>query len=869
MSQIFISYARKDHFFVDRMREDLAREDVKYWIDHEGLSPGTTSWEKAIREALNNCHSVLWIVSPASFESAYVRDEISIARLYELKIYPIFADGENWLECVPLGTGEIQYIDARTDYQGALQKILKELEASTSDYRISTPEIPSLPAGVDPRNPYKGLLTFTENDSDDFFGREALTEKLKGRVLKTLEAKSDRFLAVMGASGAGKSSVVLAGLIPSLRKSHESWTILPKIVPGTHPIEALADSLYSAMPEKSLSAIETDLKSPGGRMLHRLANQIEGEQVILYIDQFEELFTLTDDEDERHQFINLITHAVTEADGKVIVILSMRADFYGHPANYPELGRLVNQNSDLVLPMNISELRNAIEKPARLSDVGLSFDSGLVAEIIFALRERDKALAGALPLLQFTLERLFEERDATQLTWETYNSLGNPQEGISGVEGAIGTHCEVVFNTLPENVKAKLGQVFLPLVNIDETTGEATRRRALQSSVIVDDETKLFVQRFIKNRLLQTGQENETVYIEITHEALFRSWERLKEWLTSAQEDLILLRQVKTATAEWHRRGKDYLRWNHERLGLVYEMIERLQPELNDTEKVFIEAEQERLQRELEDISTTHQRRYTIGERLNDIGDIREGVGVKDRLPDIAWLPITENQGLEMDFMSDEITLGEFSVPDFFMSKYLTTFGQFQTFLESDWDNLKWWYDFPPYAIQQPFREQNQQLMNYPRDNITWYQSVAFTRWMNHHMDGYEINHTNESTFIIGTNAEIRLPSVKEWIATAKTSKQVSGNTLEANIDYSTAVGMYRCEDISPSDMVGNLMEWCLNDVTIQPDNSSHGQDYRILCGSAYCYPNSLKFTTHRVSAYVGNHYRGLRLAIVQVDNQT
>lgn len=905
MSQIFISYARKDHFFVDRMREDLAREDVKYWIDHEGLSPGTRNWERAIRKAIADSYAMIWVVSPASYDSEYVSSEIAVAEMHKLKIYPVFADGDNWIACVPLGKHNIQFVDMRHDkYRSGLDDLLTALEGNKPDIALPEPETPKLPDGTDPRNPYKGLLAFTENDSDDFFGREALIEKLKRRVLNTIEAKSDRFLAVLGASGAGKSSVVMAGLIPSLRKSHENWTILPKIVPGTHPVEALADSLYSAMPDKSLSAIETDLNSPSGRMLHRLANQIEGEQVILYIDQFEELFTLTDDEDERHQFINLITHSVTEPDGKVIVILSMRADFYGHPANYPELGRLVNQNSDLVLPMNISELRDAIEKPARLADVGLTFDSGLVAEIIFALRERDKALAGALPLLQFTLERLFEERDGTNLTWETYNSLGNPEQGISGVEGAIGTHCEVVFSKLPENVQAKIGQVFLPLVNIDESSGEATRRRALQSAVIVDNETELFVKRFIENRLLQTGQENETVYIEITHEALFRSWSRLKEWIASAQEDLILLRQVKNAAEEWHRRGEDYLRWNHERLSLVYKMIEHLQPELTYIEKAFIEPEQERLYRELktlERIPEQEGRRRDIGNRLAFIGDTREGVGTNDGLPDIVWLPVL---GGRVDRGSFIINNKSHIVNDLFIAKFLTTYIQYQTFVDAEdgYKNIEWWQEIPSKYQVQELQEQRTKSANNPRDNLSFAQAVAFSRWLNSKFSGIKIpkpaesraflmseymdNHNSISTdhWIIGKDVQIRLPAEWEWEWVARNGvdgrsypwgnkwRKGYANTAESGLGRAIAVGMYphAAAVCGALDMSGNLLEWCertyfepTNDIFSDFGGGTMSKRY-LRGGSFYFNKNAAKSSIQYDINHDRNNY-GMRLVIAPI----
>jgi very-short-patch-repair endonuclease len=759
MAQIFISYASKDHFFVDRLRADLRRAGLDYWIDREGLSPGTPSWERAIREALESCESVLWIVSPAAFDSPYVRDEISIARLHKRRIYPIFADGEHWLECVPIGTGEIQYIDARTDYDAALKRIIEALGAPASPYIMPEEPVPEPPRHAEPRNPYKGLSAFTEADAGDFFGREALVEKLHTRITSALKHKGDRLLAVLGPSGAGKSSVVMAGLIPALKKAHSGWAFLPKMAPGKRPVESLAGALYNVLPDKSLSSIQADLEAPGGRMLHRLAQHIRSEQVVLYIDQFEELFTETDDEHERQQFISLIVQAAAEPDGKVIVLLSMRADFYGHPLNYPQLGRLIEANNAGVLPMSITELRDAIEKPARLPDVGLTFDDGLVAEIIFALRDRKGVLAGALPLLEFTLTRLFAQRDGPRLTFAAYREMG-------GVDGAIGTHSEAVFQSLPEAAQAKLGQVFLPLVNIDETTGEPTRRRASLAALTADASAKAFVQAFVKARLLQTGHDETSplpasvsehsgempevrAYLEVAHEALFRSWERLADWIAKTQEDLILLRQVRSAAHDWHAKGRpDFLRWPAERLELVYAMLERLKPELNDIERDFIELEQHRLYRELgfdvhplpdgqvdvtpaaQIAAATHQRRYDIGIRLHDIGDIRRGVGVINGLPDILWLPVEGSKG-KFQFKNQRGKVyGEFEVKPFFIAKYLVTVPQLQAFLDSDWDNPLWWDGFPSEFRPQAFRSVTNGRANAPRDAISWYQSVAFARWV-------------------------------------------------------------------------------------------------------------------------------------------
>ncbi|NWG16836.1 MAG: DUF559 domain-containing protein [Chloroflexi bacterium] len=766
MSYIFISYARKDHFFVDRLRDDLKRAGVEYWIDHEGLSPGTTSWERTIRRAIKDedCVAVLWIVSPASFESPYVRDEIAIARLYGRTIYPVWADGQNWLECVPLGTGEIQYIDARSDYEAARQKILDALHVPSPDYALPAETTPALAHGVEPRNPYKGLFAFGEADAGDFFGRAAAVSRLVAALERRLSEGGDRFLAVLGPSGAGKSSLVMAGLIPALKRGavpgSQSWTYLPKIVPGAHPVEVLADALKHELPQMPLSAIETDLRSPGGRYLHRLAKQLPGGQAVLYIDQFEEVFTLVNDEAERQQFIDLITHAATEPGDTLAVLLTMRADFYGHPLNYPLLGALVNASSEAVLPMSIAELREAIESPARLPDVALTFDDGLVAEIIFVLRDqRDgRALAGVLPLLEFTLARLFAERDGARLTQAAYEAMG-------GVLGAIGTHCEAVFSKLPAGVQAQLGRVFLPLVNIDEASGEPTRRRAPLETVGGGSDARALVQTLVNNRLLQTGLDGGEPYLEIIHEALFRSWERLKLWIAETQEDLILLRQVRGAAAEWDKKGcPDYLLWPAERLKLVYAMIERLQPELNEVERDFIEPEQARLLRELETLPPTaasHQRRRDIGDRLSAIGDTRPGVGVialslnpsaqreglssplpaqrsgegpgVRAVPDMLWLPVAGSGGKVVEFQDQAGEVyGEFDVRDFYIAKYLVTYAQFQTFLDAPdgFADDRWWKGMPRNDKGREMVQQRTKIANAPRDNVNGYQAVAFARWL-------------------------------------------------------------------------------------------------------------------------------------------
>ncbi|MBK8032205.1 MAG: hypothetical protein IPK17_22550 [Chloroflexi bacterium] len=287
-----------------------------------------------------------------------------------------------------------------------------------------------------------------------------------------------------------------------------------------------------------------------------------------------------------------------------------------------------------------------IKRPAERA--GLTWDDGLPERI----QAETGSDAGALALMAYALDELYQtSHDLKRLTNEAYRAIG-------GVDGAIGKRAETAFENLTLADKYRLLQrVFRELVTVDER-GTATRQRATLSKFEGDD--WVLIRAFADARLLVTQDDA----VEVAHEAVFRSWTWLKNWIAEAQEDLILLRQVRASADEWARKLKpDFLRWPAERLQPVYAMIERQQPNLGDTERDFIEQEQYRLYRELGfdvyplsdgqvDVTpsavvsdTSHQRRYASGVRLNDIGDIRRGVGMKNGLPEGLWLPGAGSNG--------------------------------------------------------------------------------------------------------------------------------------------------------------------------------------------------------------------------------
>ncbi len=248
---VYVSYARADRALVTRLAGDLHGLGVVTWNDDLGLQPGTPDWEQTLRDAIRAARAVLLVASPSSRASRYVADELRVAEMYRRPVYPIWAAGEQWMECVALGWGGMQYVDARgSRYGTALQDIAVALQRAGES-------VPAEHAAGDvspdaaPRNPYKGLRAFQRADAGDFFGRESLVAELLAGLSAGIRAER-RLLAVVGPSGSGKSSVVLAGLLPRLQRGavpgSEQWTYLEPLVPGTHPLEALTVALSARCP---------------------------------------------------------------------------------------------------------------------------------------------------------------------------------------------------------------------------------------------------------------------------------------------------------------------------------------------------------------------------------------------------------------------------------------------------------------------------------------------------------------------------------------------------------------------------------------------------------------------------------------------
>lgn len=389
--------------------------------------------------------------------------------------------------------------------------------------------------------PYKGLTYFTEVDADNFFGREKLSDQIVARLLKT------RFLAVIGASGSGKSSLLRAGVVTRLRK--QNW-LIRILTPTTRPLQRLANAFIeenSALTGADEMQAEFT-KNP--RALHLAANRLAGRanatHMLLVIDQFEELFTLCRDETERKVFVeNLLTAAGDE--GAVTILIGLRADFYAQTAQYEDLRTLVSQQQEFIGPMRQEDLVRIIAEPAKRG--GWQFVNGLVEQIL----KDAGGEPGRLPLLSHALLETWELRRGTVMTLGGYRTVG-------GVEGAIAKTAENTLLGLNKEHVPVVKHIFLSLTELGEGAEDTRRiassrelRRIDADDAVIDD----VVEELVSARLITVDKDQ----VQVAHEALIRRWPRLSSWIDEDCERLSFNRRLTRDAQEWedNERQPDYL----------------------------------------------------------------------------------------------------------------------------------------------------------------------------------------------------------------------------------------------------------------------------------------------------------------------
>ena len=442
--------------------------------------------------------------------------------------------------------------------------------------------------------PYVGLRAFQEEDTAYFYGREQFTQKL------IAELYHRSFLAVVGASGSGKSSVVQAGMMAQLKQGNqlpasEQWRIC-YFRPGEHPLNSLVEALTNSEEEQL-----EGLLYQGVEGLVCWLRSCPEPMVVFVVDQFEEIFTLTSPV-EREQFLELILGVINYASDRAKLLITLRGDFVTSCLEFSELAALLQQASFFLSPtLSEPDYRKVIINPAK--SVGLQVESALV-EIL--LQEIGTA-TGKLPLLEFVLEELWHHRKQGTLTLEAY------QQQIGGLEGALEKKANAVYESLDTEARECAQWIFLALTQVGEDIAD-TSRRIRKGDLIVGKYPPALVERTLqalveanlvvvdvdipnvgssKGKSLSASDSEfpPETSIEIAHEILIHNWSTLRWWLEQNRNRLQLQRQLQQAAKLWHnnQQNRDYL-WQGVRLAQVEDIYIKANEELSEAVQEFIEA---------------------------------------------------------------------------------------------------------------------------------------------------------------------------------------------------------------------------------------------------------------------------------------
>ncbi|HKN55626.1 MAG TPA: XRE family transcriptional regulator, partial [Amycolatopsis sp.] len=380
--------------------------------------------------------------------------------------------------------------------------------------------------------PYLGLAAFGPGDTKWFFGRERTTAALAGRIADSLE--SGLPLVVIGASGAGKSSVLHAGLRPALAggvlpvHGSASWPVLV-MTPTADPVGALSERAAKLL-GSDVAELADSVRSRHWGSALRTALGPGRARLVVVVDQFEEVFTLCADEAERRDFIA----ALCDRSGAALVVLGVRADFYSRCLAYPELLEAVQNNQFVVDTMSDAELVEAITGPARAG--GLELEPGLVEVLLRDLGPRRDSM---LPLLSHALLTTWQQRTGNRLTVAGYQLTG-------GIHGAVAATAERVYASFDDDGRQAVRRLLLQLVNVGED--EDTRRRGDRDRLAGSGGPSAAALDALAEARLVTLDRSA---VQITHEALLRAWPRLRDWIEADRTGLRIRQRLTEAAESW------------------------------------------------------------------------------------------------------------------------------------------------------------------------------------------------------------------------------------------------------------------------------------------------------------------------------
>lgn len=418
--------------------------------------------------------------------------------------------------------------------------------------------------------PYAGLSAFQPEDADRFFGRERLTGEVLAKV------RERRFLAVFGPSGSGKSSLLRAGLVARARPS--GWPVM-LFTPGPHPVEECAIQLAAVTGEPPGALVTELLDDPVAlhlRIRQAMIDRTPDIDTLIVVDQFEEVFTLCGERDERDTFIAMLIAATTAATSRTRVVLGVRADFYGHCVQDSRLVEAMRDAQIAVGPMSSQELREAITRPAMLADCTVT------GPLLAAVVADATGQPGALPLVSHAMVETWRRRSGSRLTLDGYLAAG-------GIQHALAQTAEAAYRALSPVQQDLARSLFLRLTALGDGT-EDTRRRITRDELDPNPDTAFVLESLARQRLVTLDEG----CVEITHEAIIRCWPRLRGWLTEDRDRLLLHRQLTDATADWQMHNRDpHALYRGARLAAALDLAAADGSRMTSRERRFLDASRE------------------------------------------------------------------------------------------------------------------------------------------------------------------------------------------------------------------------------------------------------------------------------------